>query len=186
MRNFPEPLDVKIFNLLMKLSQRNELKENILLINDSTSKYSFLDKVFADNWSILNNFYDVNYLIDVPSFTGSNLDIIGKILKPKILVVFDIFNLKLFINNFPDSSFILVLDESDSNFESKLRYISDLKTTSPIFIVFCGTSIDKFDNAFDEYEILQYSRLSHVSDTLRHSQFIDFLYFLSGILLKRI
>jgi len=183
-RNNPLVVDDRIKNFCADISKESELKDTLLLINDSSSYYSFQEKLFADNNDLFNNFYNFNYLIDLPLFSDTNLSIIKDVVKPSILFVFDVFNLNLVINQFPSTTYVLFFDESDVNFDHKLNFVSNLKIVGYVYIVFCGDSLEKIDNSFNNSSILQFARLNHDSDILSDFQFLELLNYLHGILLS--
>jgi len=79
-------------------------------------------------------------------------------------------------------SYILFFDESDRYFDEKLIFASNLEFSEPVSIVFCGQNVEKVDNLFKDSPILQFPRFNHDSDTLSDFKFLEFLYFLNGIL----
>jgi hypothetical protein len=172
------------FQLLFPdLLEDNQIKDRLLFVNDSSTNYFFQERIFADESTSVDSFFDVNYLIDLPLFSDSNLIAINRILRPNILFVFDILNIKLLFSNFPGASYVLFFDESDINFDDKISVASNLEFFEPIFIVFCGQNIEKIDNSFKDSSILHFSRFSHNSDKLSDFKFIEFLSFLHGIFL---
>lgn len=161
-----------------------ELKDVFLLVNDSSSNYTFQNKLFADNLKLFSNFYSFNYLIDLPLFSEMNLKRIRQIVKPRVLFVVDVFNLEMLLSNFPETIFVLFFDESDINFDNKLNFVSNLNLAKHVFIVFCGQNIERVDSSFNDSSIMQFSRLNHESDNLNDFHFLDFLNFINGILLS--
>jgi len=184
MRNNPLSISDDILNMFTFDNLDCEIKDRIFLVNDSSSNYAFQEKVFANNFKLLNNFYSLNYLIDLPLFSAQNMQIINARLTPRLIFVFDVYNLDLVLTFFPQASLILFFDESDKNFIEKLFFASKLKLTERVFIVFCGQNIERIDNVFVDNSILQYSRLNHDGDTFSDFDFNEFLNFLNGILLS--
>lgn len=184
MRNNPLDIYDEVIGSVSSSGIEVELKDVFLIINDSSSNYTFQDKLFADNLDMFSNFYSFNYLIDIPLFSEINLKSIQEIVKPRILFIFDIFNLPIVLRNFPTVTCILFFDESDINFEDKLHFVRNLNLAGHLFIVFCGQNIERVDSSFNDSSILQFSRLNHESDQISDFLFLEFLNFIHGILLS--
>ncbi len=184
MRNNPLDIYNDVIGSVSSNGIEVELKDVFLIINDSSSNYTFQDKLFADNLDLFSNFYSFNYLIDIPLFSEINLKSIQEIVKPRILFIFDIFNLPIVLRNFPTVTCILFFDESDINFEDKLHFVRNLNLAEHLFIVFCGHNIERVDSSFNDSSILQFSRLNHESDQISDFLFLEFLNFIHGILLS--
>jgi hypothetical protein len=184
MRNNPLDIYDEVIGSISSSGIEVELKDVFLIINDSSSNYTFQDKLFADNLDLFSNFYSFNYLIDIPLFSEINLKSIQEIVKPRILFIFDIFNLPIVLRNFPTVTCILFFDESDINFEDKLHFVRNLNLAGHLFIVFCGQNIERVDSSFNDSSILQFSRLNHESDQISDFLFLEFLNFINGILLS--